>query len=99
MTDDSMTGEPVTGTARAQVPARLLDLSVGGALLDLATSLEVGAVHDFALQLDGEVVWVQAEVRRCQQVRQEGFQVGVEFIGIHPHDQRRLRTYVDQRRQ
>jgi c-di-GMP-binding flagellar brake protein YcgR len=89
----------VGGTARGQVPARLLDLSLGGALLDLATSLEVGAIHDFALQLDDQLLWVQAEVRRCQQVRKEGFQVGVEFIGIHPHDQRRLRAYVDQRRQ
>jgi c-di-GMP-binding flagellar brake protein YcgR len=94
-----VSGEPVTGTARAQVPARLLDLSLGGALLDLATALEVGAIHDFALQLDGDVLWVQGEVRRCQKVRTDGFQVGVEFIGIHPHDQGRLRSYLDQRRQ
>lgn len=94
-----MSSDIVTGMAYAQVSARLLDISLGGALLDLATSLEVGTIHDFALQLDGEVVWVQAEVRRCQQVRQEGFHVGVEFIGIHPHDEDRLRAYVDQRRQ
>jgi len=94
-----VSGEPVTGTARAQVPARLLDLSLGGALLDLATALEVGAVHDFALQLEGDVVWVQGEVRRCQKVRADGFQVGIEFVGIHPHDQARLRSYLDQRRQ
>jgi c-di-GMP-binding flagellar brake protein YcgR len=90
---------PVTGTARAQVPARLLDLSLGGALLALATALEVGAVHDFSLQLEGEVLWVQGEVRRCRQVRPEGFEVGIQFIGIHPHDERRLRAYVDQQRQ
>jgi c-di-GMP-binding flagellar brake protein YcgR len=88
----------VTGTARAQIPARLLDLSLGGALLDLATSLEVGAIHDFSLQLEGEVLWVQGEVRRCRQVRPEGFEVGVQFIGIDPQDQRRLRAYVEQQR-
>ncbi|HUG53420.1 MAG TPA: PilZ domain-containing protein [Vicinamibacteria bacterium] len=93
-----MTDEGVTGTARAQVPARLLDLSLGGALLDLATALEVGAIHDFSLQLDGETLWVQAEVRRCQQVRADGYRVGVQFIGIHPHDERRLREYVQQHR-
>jgi c-di-GMP-binding flagellar brake protein YcgR len=92
-----MSGEPVTGTARAQVPARLLDLSLGGALLDLATALDVGAIHDFALQLDGEVLWVQGEVKRCRQVRDAGFEVGVEFIGIHPHDQSRLQSYLKQR--
>ena len=94
-----MSDPAVTGTARAQVPARLLDLSLGGALLDLATSLEVGAVHDFSLQLDGDVLWVQGEVRRCRQVRDGGFEVGIQFIGIHPHDERRLRTYVEQHRQ
>ena len=93
-----MTEDGLTGTARAEVPARLLDLSLGGALLDLTAALEVGAIHDFALQLDSEVLWVQGEVRRCRQVRPDGFEVGVQFIGIHPHDQRRLQTYVDQRR-
>jgi c-di-GMP-binding flagellar brake protein YcgR len=93
-----MSGDGLTGTARAQVPARLIDLSLGGALLDLKAALEVGAIHDFALQLDGDVLWVQGEVRRCRQVRADGFEVGIEFIGIHPHDQRRLQSYVDQRR-
>lgn len=94
-----MSSQPLTGTARAQVPARLLDLSLGGALLDLSTSLDVGAIHDFALTLDGQVLWVQGEVRRCHQVRDEGFEVGVEFIGIHPHDQSRLQSYLKQRQQ
>jgi c-di-GMP-binding flagellar brake protein YcgR len=93
-----MREDGLTGTARAEVPARLLDLSLGGALLDLSAALEVGAIHDFALQLDSEVLWVQGEVRRCRQVRPDGFEVGIQFIGIHPHDQRRLQTYVDQRR-
>jgi c-di-GMP-binding flagellar brake protein YcgR len=85
--------EPVSGTARAQVPARLLDLSLGGALLALAVRLDVGAIHDFALQLGEESVWVQAEVKRCRPVA-DGFEVGVEFIGIDPHDQDRLRSYL-----
>jgi hypothetical protein len=94
-----MTSEPVTGTARAQVPARLIDLSLGGALLDLSAPLDVGAIHDFALQLDGEVLWVQGEVKRCRPVRDGGFEVGIEFIGIDPHDQSRLHSYLKQRQQ
>jgi c-di-GMP-binding flagellar brake protein YcgR len=93
-----MSDDGLTGTARAQVPARLLDLSLGGALLELSTSLEVGAIHDFALQLDDEVLWVQGEVRRCRAGRGNGYEVGVEFIGIHPHDRQRLQAYVDRRR-
>jgi len=92
-----MSGDSVTGTARAQVPARLIDLSLGGALLDLKTALDVGAIHDFALQLDSDVVWVQGEVKRCRQVRNEGFEVGIEFLGIDPHDQSRLQAYLKRR--
>ena len=92
-----MSGDSVTGTARAQVPARLIDLSLGGALLDLKTALDVGAIHDFALQLDSDVVWVQGEVKRCRQVRNEGFEVGIEFLGIDPHDQSRLQSYLKRR--
>lgn len=86
----------LTGTARVQIPARLLDLSVGGALLALSTSLEEGAIHDFALDLGrGETVWVQGEVRRCRPAdRGPGYHVGVEFVGIDPHDTRRLREYL-----
>jgi c-di-GMP-binding flagellar brake protein YcgR len=92
-----MSGDSVSGTARAQVPARLIDLSLGGALLDLKTALDVGAIHDFTLQLDGDVVWVQGEVKRCRQVRNEGFEVGIEFLGIDPHDQSRLQSYLKRR--
>ena len=92
-----MSGDSVSGTARAQVPARLIDLSLGGALLDLKTALDVGAIHDFALQLDSDVVWVQGEVKRCRQVRNEGFEVGIEFLGIDPHDQSRLQAYLKRR--
>ena len=81
------------GTARAQVPARLLDLSVGGALGALAVPLEVGAIHDFALQIEGHTVWVQGEVRRSEPAA-GGHHVAIEFIGIDPGDQRLLQDYL-----
>jgi c-di-GMP-binding flagellar brake protein YcgR len=84
------------GSARAQVPARLLDLSVGGALLHLSLPLELGAIHDFSLNIDGRTVWVQAEVRRCTAAeRDPGFLVGVQFVGIDPQDEQILRDYLD----
>lgn len=93
-----MSDEPVSGTARGEVPARCLDLSLGGALLILTTALEVEAIHDFALDLDGETLWVQGEVRRCERApRGGGYQVGIQFIGIDPQDERRLREFVGQR--
>jgi hypothetical protein len=84
----------IRGTARGQVPARLLDLSIGGALLHLSMPLEIGAIHDFALQIDGQTVWVQGEVKHCEPAANSGHQLGVEFIGIDPGDQRVLQSYV-----
>jgi c-di-GMP-binding flagellar brake protein YcgR len=82
------------GTARGQIQARLLDLSIGGALLHLSMPLEIGAIHDFALSIDGQTVWVQGEVKRCAPAAGSGHQLGIEFIGIDPADQRLLQSYV-----
>lgn len=87
----------IRGTARGQIAARLVDLSEGGALLHLALPLEIGAIHDFALQIDGQTVWVQGEVKRSEPVG-AGHHIGVEFIGIDPGDQRRLQAYLASRR-
>ena len=92
-----MSEPKASGTVRAEVPARLLDLSLGGALLVIATPLSVGAIHDFALELDGENLWVQAEVRHCRPSGQGGFHVGVQFVGVDPNDERRLGEYLGAR--
>jgi c-di-GMP-binding flagellar brake protein YcgR len=88
-----MPDKDVTGVARAQVEARVLDLSLGGALLHVATRLEVGTISDFAVPLDAGNVWVQAEVKRCTPVA-GGYEVGLEFVGMHPQDQHRLVEYL-----
>jgi c-di-GMP-binding flagellar brake protein YcgR len=85
------------GTARAEVPARLVDLSLGGAALQLEAALGEGEIHDFALELDGDTVWVQAEVRRCRPAPRGGYEVGVEFVGIDPRDRQRLEAYLKAR--
>ena len=90
-----MTEDPLArGTARAEVPARLLDLSLGGALMIITTPLVPGAIHDFALELEGDTLWVQAEVRHCRPYDRGGYHVGVQFIGIDPRDERRLGEYL-----
>lgn len=83
------------GTARGEVPVRFLDLSLGGALLVLAAPLEVGAIHDFALDLETRRIWVQAEVRHVlPATRGAGFHVGVQFVGVDPQDEKLLREYL-----
>ena len=85
-----MSNESMTGTARVQVEAHVIDLSVGGALLRLAAPLEVGVITDFCVPLDTGAVWVQGEVKRCTPTA-GGYEVGLQFVGVHPQDERRLR--------
>ncbi|MCU0240874.1 MAG: PilZ domain-containing protein [Vicinamibacteria bacterium] len=93
-----MAEEPVVGSLRGQVPARILDLSLGGALLVVDIPLELGSMHDFAFDLDGETLWVQAEVRHCEAVSgAKHYHAGVEFVGVDPKDEARLAAYLKQR--
>jgi c-di-GMP-binding flagellar brake protein YcgR len=85
----------IKGTARGQLEARLLDLSLSGALLHLSASLPESGIHDFVLNLDGETVWVQGEVLRCRPAERGGFQVAVEFVGIAPEHQKQLERYLN----
>jgi PilZ domain len=89
----------IGGTIRAQVPTRVLDVSLGGALFVVNHPLEIGTIYDFGLEVDGETLWVQAEVRRCVA---EGpgadHHVGVQFVGINPHDEERLKEYLSRQR-
>ena len=89
----------IRGTARGQIPARLLDLSVGGALLHLSMPLEVGAIHDFALQIDGQTVWVQGEVKRSSRPRPAPATSSASSSSASTRgDQRRLQSYLNRSR-
>jgi c-di-GMP-binding flagellar brake protein YcgR len=90
--------ELARGVVRAQVPVRFLDLSLGGALLVLPGPLEAGAIHDFAIDLEGDRIWVQGEVRHCHPAnRGSGYHVGVQFVGVDPQDEKLLREYLEKR--
>jgi c-di-GMP-binding flagellar brake protein YcgR len=86
---------PLFGVARAQVPARLLDLSESGARLSLQAELVVGEEHDFALDLEGQTLRVRARVCRSESTGPgDGFHVGVEFVQLDPAHERLLKQYV-----
>jgi hypothetical protein len=89
-----MTEPETRGIARGEVPARLLDLSFGGALLVIDAPLKVGEIHDFALDVEGDTLWVQGEVRHCRGTDRGAFHVGIQFVGVSPHDERRLGEYL-----
>jgi hypothetical protein len=89
--------DEVLGVGQVQTPARVLDLSARGALMALTSAMEVGAIHDFLLNIGGEGMWVQGEVRRCRMGGGGSYEVAVEFIGIAPQDERRLVEYLGRR--
>ena len=87
----------IDGTVRGQVGARLLDLSESGALLQVPAAMDIGIVYDVALDLGGETLWVQADVRRSRTV-DGSHEVGVEFVGVDPHDLDKLKAFVERNR-
>ena len=92
-----MNHELIKGVGHVQTPARVLDLSARGALMTLRGAMEVGEIHDFILDIGGEGLWVQGEVRRCRSGAGGSFEVAIEFIGIAPSDERRLQDYLGRR--
>ena len=93
-----MSDDALGGTARAQIATRVVDLGLGGALLVMSRPLEVGSIYDFTLEIDGEPLWVQAEVRRFGPAdRGPGHHIGVQFLGMDPHEQQRLQEYLARR--
>jgi c-di-GMP-binding flagellar brake protein YcgR len=91
-----MSSVSITGTARGSVAARLLDLSLGGALIALPVPLRPDGVQDLQLEIGGDPFHVRAEVRHCQPIGGE-YHVGVEFVDIDPRDERRLRDFIRSR--
>lgn len=72
-------------------------MSAQGARLLVSTPLEIGAIHDFRIDLEGDDVWVQAEIRRCTAFG-EDFELGIQFVGIDPRDHQRVLRYLDKPR-
>jgi hypothetical protein len=85
------------GFVHAKTPTKVLDLSARGALMSLTTPMEAGAIHDFLLDIGGEELSVQGEVRRCRKTQGGTYEVAIEFIGLDPRDERRLHVYLDSR--
>jgi c-di-GMP-binding flagellar brake protein YcgR len=79
--------------------ARLLDLSASGARLREGRAFDVGSVHDFAFDLQGETVRVRARVRHClPEESGSGYQVGVQFLDPEAAGPRRVSEFARRRR-
>ena len=85
----------VSGVARAQVPVRVRDPSLGGAHMVVNAAIQEGSVHEFMLELGGDPFLAMARVVRCQPLATgNGFDIAVEFTSLDARDETRLKAYL-----
>lgn len=84
---------PIGAKVRTYSPARVLDISRDGLLLQLDHPLSPGDHHELHIQLDGEDLVVKAVVRRCwlqgsgrddQGERIRHYRAGIQFDHPQP---------------
>ena len=87
-------------TVRAfPIPVRLLDISVGGVLLESSHPVELGSRGDLRFNFSG--VPFSAEVRvervdRAPATAAERYAIGASFIALSREDQRVIERFADQ---
>jgi hypothetical protein len=96
--------EPIPVKMKSSLPARVLDISAGGVLVEVGTSLRPEADCELRVQLAEGEVMVRAKVRRC---RAWGFgldesdrrvllyRAGLQFSDLPPEALAKLRRYFE----
>jgi hypothetical protein len=93
---------PIMGDLRGEVtvfqPMHVVDISVGGAQIETAFSLQIDSLHDFRLTLGDRSVIVKGRVAHCHigDVVQEQveYRSGIEFIDPPEHVRSAIRDFV-----
>lgn len=76
-------------------PAKLVDLSLGGAQVDLDAALEPGETMRVSFDFfDGEPGWVLEGQVRWRDPAAAGFTYGVAFVDVAPEHERQLRRLL-----
>ena len=85
----------LSGAGYDVVPAKLVDLSLGGAQVDLAAALEPGDSMRVSFDFfDGEPGWVVEGQVRWRDPTAAGFTYGVSFVDVAPEHERQLRRLL-----
>jgi DNA-binding response OmpR family regulator len=83
------------GAGYEVVPAKLVDLSLGGAQVDLAAALEPGDSMRVSFDFfDGEPGWIVEGEVRWRDPTAAGFTYGVAFVDVAPESERQLRRLL-----
>lgn len=75
--------------------ARTLQISEGGALLEMARPYPIHTVFQLDLALGSEILPVRAEVRNIRVLDDGGYQIGVRFAQLRPKDRERLERHLE----
>ena len=79
----------VTGAVTVFQEMTILNISIGGMLMESPAALHNDSLHDFRLSLDGRSVVVKGRVVYCKigELREGGvlYRCGVEFVELAPH--------------
>lgn len=85
----------LSGTGFEVAPAKLVDLSLGGAQVDVDTALEPGERMRVSFDFfDGEPGWVVEGQVRWRDPAAAGFTYGVAFVDMAPEHERQLRRLL-----
>jgi hypothetical protein len=86
------------GTLAAEQPVRVHNVSVSGALIETVAPLQPETVFNVTLESDQQVATIRARVCHVRPTHlDDGYLVGLEFVGAEPQDIDRL-IHADQPR-
>ncbi len=96
MLPDALDDHDVLGLLAREVPARLVDISRTGCLLESSRHVDVGTVGELRLEVQSHRYVDDVRVTRC--VLMEGssstYLVGVEFVATHRPGERSIRRAI-----
>jgi hypothetical protein len=86
----------VFGVLARSIPARLLEVSRSGCLLESGRRIEDGTISELQLQAGGEVLSDDVRVTRCVRVEGSGssYLIGAEFVQTRRPGERSIRRAV-----
>ena len=79
-----------------ELDVRVVNVSVGGCLLESASRLEVGLIGTLWLQFGNEKYGEDVEVVRCQRIKGAGaaYRIGMRFLWTTPRLDRSIRHMI-----
>lgn len=89
----------LSGEVTILQPMRVLEVSMGGAQLELGVPLTIDSLHDFRLGLAEHAVIVKGRVVHCRISEIEPdrvvYRAGIEFVEPSHHASEAIRAYID----